>query len=237
MSIKHETCLEYSRRRLSEGWKCISLEGYNAVLLSPDGIRRKVDLRNDILTLAPNADSTPLELTALGGGDHYIEVDEQPDPDEDSTRVYTTSTANKVDLYGLPNHTTESGTINSVKAYARCRYTAGVSYGQIKIKTHATVYSGDEETLPPFDYTTYSKTWSDNPNTLTAWTWAEVDALEAGIQLRTGGVKRGAHCTQVYVEVDYTPPVGWTGKISGVTNPAKIMGVAVANIAKVKGVA
>lgn len=30
--------------------------------------------------------------------------------------------------------------------------------------------------------------------------------------------------------------VGWTGKISGVTNPAKIMGVDVANIAKVKGV-
>lgn len=32
-------------------------------------------------------------------------------------------------------------------------------------------------------------------------------------------------------------PLGWTGKISGVTNPAKVMGVAVANIAKVKGVA
>lgn len=32
-------------------------------------------------------------------------------------------------------------------------------------------------------------------------------------------------------------PVGWTGKIAGVTNPAKIMGVDVANIAKVKGVA
>ena len=37
---------------------------------------------------------------------------------------------------------------------------------------------------------------------------------------------------------DYlTLPVGWTGKISGVTNPAKVMGVDVANIAKVKGVA
>jgi len=33
-----------------------------------------------------------------------------------------------------------------------------------------------------------------------------------------------------------TVVVGWTGKISGVTNPAKIMGVDVANIAKVKGV-
>ena len=38
------------------------------------------------------------------------------------------------------------------------------------------------------------------------------------------------------VEFD-TTAAGWTGKISGVTNPAKIMGVAVANIAKVKGVA
>lgn len=36
--------------------------------------------------------------------------------------------------------------------------------------------------------------------------------------------------------IDYTPPPGWTGKISGVTNPAKIMGVDVANIKSVKGV-
>lgn len=34
-----------------------------------------------------------------------------------------------------------------------------------------------------------------------------------------------------------TPPEGWTGKISGVVDPAKIMGVAVADIAEVKGVA
>lgn len=32
-------------------------------------------------------------------------------------------------------------------------------------------------------------------------------------------------------------PVGWTGKVSGVTNPAKVMEVDVANIAKVHGVA
>lgn len=32
-------------------------------------------------------------------------------------------------------------------------------------------------------------------------------------------------------------PVGWTGKISGVTDPVEIMGVAVANIVQVKGVA
>lgn len=37
------------------------------------------------------------------------------------------------------------------------------------------------------------------------------------------------------LEIVYTPP-GWTGKVSGVTNPAKVMGVSAANIAKVKGV-
>ncbi|GAH88175.1 unnamed protein product, partial [marine sediment metagenome] len=40
----------------------------------------------------------------------------------------------------------------------------------------------------------------------------------------------------IYLNYPFVP-AGWTGKISGVTNPAKIMGVPVANIAKVKGVA
>lgn len=40
------------------------------------------------------------------------------------------------------------------------------------------------------------------------------------------------------LHIEYTEVGGgWTGKISGVTNPAKVMGVDVANIAKVKGVA
>jgi len=38
------------------------------------------------------------------------------------------------------------------------------------------------------------------------------------------------------LHIEYTV-AGWTGKVSGVTNPAKVMGVDVAKIAKVKGVA
>ncbi len=47
---------------------------------------------------------------------------------------------------------------------------------------------------------------------------------------------RGGEYDPPALTVEFTV-VGWTGKISGVTNPAKIMGVDVANIAKVKGVA
>lgn len=36
---------------------------------------------------------------------------------------------------------------------------------------------------------------------------------------------------------EQTPTVGWTGIVNGVTNPAKVMGIDVANIAKVHGVA
>jgi len=45
--------------------------------------------------------------------------------------------------------------------------------------------------------------------------------------------KEGTNDPQLYVEYS----VGWTGKISGVVNPAKVMGIDVTNIAKVKGVA
>ena len=37
--------------------------------------------------------------------------------------------------------------------------------------------------------------------------------------------------------VSYEPPEGWTGKIIGVTDPAKIMGIPAADIAKVMGAA
>lgn len=38
------------------------------------------------------------------------------------------------------------------------------------------------------------------------------------------------------VTISTIAPAAPTGKISGVTNPAKVMGIAVANIVKVKGV-
>lgn len=46
----------------------------------------------------------------------------------------------------------------------------------------------------------------------------------------------GTNIWSIYCTYAAAPP-GWTGKISGVTNPAEVMGVAAANIAEVKGVA
>ena len=58
---------------------------------------------------------------------------------------------------------------------------------------------------------------------------SEIEDTYTTIYLRTS-----EYCP--YIVVTYEVP-NWSGKVSGVTNPAKVMGVNGANIAKVKGVA
>jgi len=84
-----ETCQQYFDRRIKEGWKCISLEGHNAVLLSPDGIRREVDLRHDTETLRPNGagDLTGIGYQSPSSTYHWDKVDEVI-ADDSTTYVY-----------------------------------------------------------------------------------------------------------------------------------------------------
>ncbi len=211
MSVLHETCLEYFRRRLTEGWKCISLEGYNAVLLSPEGIRRELDLRNDVETLRPDTAGDECNISHEVGAacpNHYQNVDEVI-PDENTTLVYVDGLHDwERDLYSIENHSVGSGTINSVKVYGYCASTsnnptqAGL---MLAIKTGGVVYESTP-VLVPLGWAYFSNTWAQNPGNAHAWTWDEVDALQAGIALREclGDGGGGVKCTQVYVEVDYT---------------------------------
>lgn len=206
--IRKETCIQYFKRRLSEGWKCISLDGYNAVLLSPDGIRREIDLRNDTLTLVPDGtgDSKTLSIFPNLGEVNWEDVDDPVgSPDDNATYVFATgrSAGEKYDLYNLSDHTAETGTINFVRVYIRCKSAGGSGItARSKIKTNATVYTGAINNPVPTSWTDYSDDWDFNPFTLVAWTWDEIDALQAGILIGWDGDT--GYCTQVYVEVDYT---------------------------------
>lgn len=181
--VKHETCQEYFHRRLSEGWKYISLERYNAVLLSPGGIRRELDLRNDIETLRPNGAGT-LTQCSIGGTTpaptNWQSVDEAI-ADEDVTYVYNTDSATtKKDLYALPASGVGAGTINSMTVYARLYLNLGST--KILVYTHATEYSYAKAVGGA--WVTYSQVLANNPNTTNPWTWAEINALEVGVHLQ-----------------------------------------------------
>jgi len=184
-------------------------------------------------TLRPNAagDKTEMDEEEPIGSDHWDVTSDQ----SDATYLKQINGLD-TDLYNLPAHS-GSGTINSIKVYTRGYLSsdsgAGESY--IVIKTGGTEYKSEAKAWPFGVWTTTDKTWDTNPDTEVAWTWDDIDALQIGVEIQGIGI-RWTYCSEVYVEVDYTP-VGWQGKISGVSNPAKVMGVDAANIAKVKGVA
>ena len=207
--VKHETCLQYFGRRLSEGWKCVSLKGYDAVLLSPSGFRREIDLRHDVLTLRPNSDGTYQEVYYREGDStsrpYYPSVDVVPDGF--TTCIYTKVPGLFRDTYGLPNHTTEYGPINKVTHYA-CGRATGATYslweGMIYTNSSPYYWGGYSAT----SFLTYSHIYTNNPQTGSAWTWDEIDALQIGCRL-THTYQSNTHykawLTQTYVEVDYTP--------------------------------
>ena len=171
-------------------------------------------------TLRPNAAGDEENLSTVvgdGSGTHYAAVDEAT-ADEDTSYVECSGFNQgwQRDLYNIANHSAGSETINSVTVYARCKGINTISQTSLKIaiKTGGTVYEGNEETVT-LSYANYSKQWTTNPNTGSAWTWTEIDALQAGINMREPDSWDKTRCTQVYVEVDYTPAV--TGKTSSDT--------------------
>lgn len=161
-----------------------------------------------IETLRPNepGEVTTIQSQYPDSDEHWEKVCETP-PDEDDTylQTYESSAGFSYDLYNLPA-SSGSGTINSVKVYVRCRYTGVGGYTRVKIKTGGTEYDNGSNLALTDSYAYYSHQWANNPGG-GAWTWAQIDALQIGLAL-WGDAYGTARCTQVYVEVDYSPPAG-----------------------------
>jgi len=102
-------------------------------------------------------------------------------------------------------NTSGSGTINYVRIYARYYSTHAEGAWTLFFRISGTDYYSSNCTQPSVaswqdDY----KQWATNPNTSSAWQWAELDAIEAGYRQRYGGSYMTAVYTQIYIEVNYT---------------------------------
>lgn len=206
----HETCQQYFDRRLREGWKCISRNGPFVVLLSPEGIRKELDLRHDIETLRPNAAGDLTEMSPNTGANWQC-VDEAV-ADDDVTYVQATfNESYQSDLYHLPA-SSGLGTINSIKVYFCVLVNTSGDASYPLLKEGGTLTTG---TVVGFNvaWTTHSQTWTTNPRTGSAWQWSEIDALQIGIKIGSAFNIGTDECTQVYVEVDYTPAVSFVPQI------------------------
>ncbi len=158
---------------------------------------------------------------------HYTCVDEEIS-DGDSTHVYAGySQTLYQDLYNL-NNPSGSGSINHITVCARAGY-GGPGSGKrrrisLVVKSGGTIDVGDVQTVSTTQFNLFSQQWSTNPNTGIPWTWGELSLLQAGVALTGDAPDTIIRCTQVYVEIDYTPGITHNGAatLSGVGTLAGI---------------
>lgn len=154
-------------------------------------------------TLRPNGVGTNSENTPVGDTPNWECVDEET-ADDDTTYVYKGNSGWARDTYAMQDHSVGSGTINKVTVYIRCKEVT-IGYGRTVIRTGGSEYEGAVKALTGA-WLEYNTEYATNPKTGSPWTWAEVDALEAGVDL-AGYLydSRKGLCTQVWVVVDYSP--------------------------------
>jgi hypothetical protein len=156
-----------------------------------------------LLPCAPG-DVTNIPLQVPIFGEHWDKVDDIPADDEITYVANWQHNQYRSDLYKLTDYIDAGGweDINSVTVHFRVAGESGARARAI-IKTNGTYFAGNDEIHPGGDYIDMSYQWTVNPATDEAWTWDEINELQAGISLE--GVKQGGStsCTQVYVLVDY----------------------------------
>jgi hypothetical protein len=160
----------------------------------------------------PNAAGDRTELTPSGAATNWECV-----AASDGKYTYITSFGG-YDYYNVPNHTTETGPINSVTLFADSKYTGGSTpILKLNVKLYGTEYLGPE-IVPTGAYATYSRVLSSSPSDASTWNWGNIDNIQIGTynyfyvrveqiwmlvnyDLQTSPQIR---TTQAYIKVNYT---------------------------------
>ena len=151
------------------------------------------------LYLIPNADGCNIDFSPYGETNNYECVD---DPllavDDDATYVSNVSPTTAYDLYTLPDHTTETGTINYVQIFAvgKSHIHSQHADGVYKIiwtdNACSNIYkSGDIDLTNA--YGKYEAVWTENERTAAAWIWTDIDNLQIGVENSSPSLTLASH--------------------------------------------
>ncbi|MCP4593610.1 MAG: hypothetical protein GY842_22975 [bacterium] len=151
------------------------------------------------LNLFPSGVGSSTVLVGTGSGSGNWDLVNEETADDDSTYVASSGGPSfEMDTYTTGDSGISSGSISSVTIHIRVCKGSGGSKVQTVLHTVGTDYLGAQINLNSTTYSNHSTTYSANPATSAAWTWAEIDAMEIGVASR-----KGARCTQIYAEVQY----------------------------------
>jgi hypothetical protein len=178
-----------------------------------------------VLILRPNSDVSNQQKSITDGNatSSYAFIDEET-RSTDGNMAGGTVTGSFTDIYGLPDHTSESGTINKVTIKAYCYMDlvgtiAEAVYFNPILKIGSTSYNGGDQSVTNASGspTLYTYEWSSNPAG-GSWgsDWSVIDGLSAGNYLTKIYTDKNnqkiAKCQQFWVEVTYGEGGGATVK-------------------------
>jgi len=157
---------------------------------------------NLVLTIRPNAPGTFTRWTAYPSGTPNWQCVDEASPNDDADYVYWTPQPSKQDSYNLEDHTTETRNITNVRVVMYAKL-ASADDDQITMQLVMNGMTYEGVTVnPTTTYAKYTSDWAINPSTGLAWTWSDIDTLEAGFKcVKVGQTSPEHRITQLYVEV------------------------------------
>lgn len=170
-----------------------------------------------VLTLRPNSSIVWEQLTPGYGNDaNYAMVDEVTLDESDYCGAVEAVQETKLDIYGFPNHTSESGVINSITIKLKGKYVlngtmATAATVRFAIRISGTDYYGSTQNLLSAT-TEMSEVWAKRPSDNADWSWTDVDNLTAGDSLTNAYSSdknyKLAYSYQVWAEIRYGEAAG-----------------------------
>lgn len=174
------------------------------------------------VNLLPDGNGTYDDWNPNPAVDHYLNVDDPVGNPDDDTTVVGEWLNNKKDSYTLSaTGLSGSDTINHITVYVWAKQIAAPALNfRIILYVNGSDYDNGSDISTTSSYASYNNQWTENPDTSSAWTAAELDSLEVGV--RTMATSPGAYVSQVYVVVDYT-----AGVVGPPTGSLALMGVGI----------
>lgn len=167
-----------------------------------DGTIRAAILSSSSTAYYPDGVGDLTNITAVvNAATHWGAVGDTDDNDY----IRTQSTSYQQDLYTLTDISgVETKTITQVVVTFRINASNSgtTAYAKPLFKIGGTVYEGTEQSVLGVTWGSKTQTYTTSPATGVAWTPAEINSMQIGVELKTSNASYWAQCSQVFVTID-----------------------------------